>query len=268
MKTLALQRSNARAELQVQGAQLTSWELNGEPVLYLSPRAVQAPGKALRGGIPICFPWFNAHRINPKLPSHGFARISEWQVRESGGDCLVLGLEDSEVTRDMWPHAFAATLRVQLLREGLLLDFRVTNTGELPFEFETALHTYFAVKDAAAVTIEGLEGKTYLDHVEGDARKVQQGGVTLSGETDRLYVNAPGPVVLQDGTRRIHLEGLEGWQSTIVWNPWREKAEAMPDLGGDQFPRFVCVESGFAADNAVTLPPGETQRLALEITVR
>ena len=267
MNTLTLHRSNASATLHLQGAHLTAWELNGKPVLFLSPRAVFEPGKAIRGGIPVCFPWFNAHATNPALPSHGFARTSEWTLKESAGDCAVLELESSEKTLAMWPHAFVATYRIQLLKSGLLLDFRVENTGEFPFTFETALHSYFAVANVQQASVEGLEGKTYLDQTEGFNRKVQEGAVTFTGETDRLFVESPGPVTLLEGGRSICLTGLEGWKSTIVWNPWTEKARALKDLGEDQWPYFVCVETGFAADDAVTLAAGETWRLAVEIEV-
>ncbi|WP_051945317.1 D-hexose-6-phosphate mutarotase [Verrucomicrobium sp. BvORR106] len=267
MNTLTLHRSNATATLHLQGAHLATWELDGKPVLFLSPRAVFESGKAIRGGIPVCFPWFNAHATNPDLPSHGFARTSVWTLKESAGDCAVLELESNEKTLAMWPHAFVVTYRLQLLKKGLLMDFRVQNTGEFPFTFETALHSYFALGDVQQASVEGLDGKTYLDQTEGFRRKVQQGDLVFAEETDRLFVDSPGPLTLREGARVIRLTGLEGWKSTIVWNPWTEKARALKDLGEDQWPYFACVETGFAADDAVTLPAGETWRLAVEIEV-
>ncbi|MEZ0389360.1 MAG: D-hexose-6-phosphate mutarotase, partial [Verrucomicrobium sp.] len=267
MESLILERPSARAELFLQGGHLASYEVRGLPVLFLSKRAEFAPGKAIRGGIPVCFPWFGPHPTDPNLPAHGFARTAHWQLIERGADFAVLGLSSNVRTLAQWPHAFEVNYRIKLLETGLHLEFEVENTGARPFTFETALHSYFVVSDVKEAVVEGLDGKTYLDHVTGNDRKVQAGNVTFTGETDRLYVDAPGPVRLRDEFRTIRIINLEGWRSTTVWNPWTEKARALKDLGEDQWPGFVCVEAGFAADDAVTLEPGDRYRLAVEIKV-
>jgi glucose-6-phosphate 1-epimerase len=267
MKSIALFTPSARAELFLQGAHLARYEMNGKPVLFLSKRAEFAPGKAIRGGIPVCFPWFGPHADDPRLPSHGFARTAEWELLESREGFAALRLESNEATHALWPHDFQAIYRIQLLEQGLRLDFRVHNTGTSDFVFETALHTYFAVSDARQVSVEGLDGKTYLDQADGNRRKLQQGTITFEGETDRLYVDSGGPVRLREGGNTIRIINRDGVRSTVVWNPWTDKARSLKDLGEDQWPGFVCIESGCAADDAVTLEAGESWTLVVEYLV-
>jgi glucose-6-phosphate 1-epimerase len=141
----------------------------------------------------------------------------------------------------------------------------------LPFTFEVALHTYFRISEIRTITIEGLHGKTYLDKVDGMKRKVQDGTITIGAETDRVYLDAGGPIILRDADRTVRISPRNGaedcWRSTIVWNPWIEKAKAMKDLGDDEWTQFVCIESGAVADNAVTLAAGQSYMLAIEVEV-
>ncbi|RYG75289.1 D-hexose-6-phosphate mutarotase [bacterium] len=258
-------KEGAGVELYLQGAHVTRFDAaRGGSPLFISRESGFEVGKAIRGGIPICFPWFGPNKENPKLPSHGFARTSEWQV-ESDGNELVLSLKSNEQTLALWPHAFKANYRVGVDANHLRVALEVHNIGDTPFTFEAALHTYFRVSDARIVSVEGLVGKTYMDQLEAMARKVQKGPIYFEGEVDRIYLDSPGPVTLSDESRSVRVSNLGGWRSTVVWNPWIEKARAMKDLADDEWTQFVCIESGVIADDAVTVPPGDFYTLAIEI---
>ncbi len=268
MESLKLKKGRAWAEMYLHGAHVTRVEMGGEPLIFLSEKAVFAEGEPIRGGIPVCFPWFGPNKTNASLPSHGFARTREWRLVDRGEDFAVMTLKSDAKSRAMWPHEFEAVYRVQLLEDALLLDFHVTNVGSTAFKVETALHTYFAVSNVRRVSVEGLDGKTYIDQLDGKARKTQQGDVTFEGEVDRDYLNAPGPVRLRDGDgRAIRITGEEGCRSTVVWNPWVAKSKVLKDLGDEEWPKFVCVESGFIEDDAVTLEAGEEHRLLVEVVL-
>jgi len=226
--------------------------------LWVSDRAHFETGKALRGGIPICFPWFGPHPAGGSLPAHGFARTRLWQmvgVGEIGDDrmCVELALVSDDATMRVFPHAFVARLSV-IAGEGLELAFEVINTGDTAFSFEAALHTYFAVSAAGAVTVDGLGGCAYADKVAGGAlRRQDEAPIRFEGEVDRVY-DGGGPVTLADPARPIRIETDAG--STIVWNPGPAKTATMADMSPDGFNGFVCVESGNVADRRVTLAPG------------
>jgi glucose-6-phosphate 1-epimerase len=244
------------------GAQVLAFVPRGDrDWLWVSDRAQFAAGKALRGGIPICFPWFGPHPQDRALPAHGFARTRAWRlagVDEVDARRMRARLElaaDAESAR-LFPHAFAARLAVTA-GEALELAFEVENTGDAPFTFELALHTYFAVADAGAASVAGLEGCAYVDKVEGGARRRQGADpIRFAGEIDRVYESS-GPVTLDDptGTRAIRIEAT-GAGSTVVWNPGAAKARAIADMSPDGFRGFACVETGNVGDQRVTLPPG------------
>lgn len=244
------------------GAQVLGFAPRGDREwLWVSERASFAAGKALRGGIPICFPWFGPHPAERALPAHGFARTRVWRlagVDEVDAARIRARLElasDAETAR-LFPHPFVARLAVTA-GDALELAFEVENTGDAPFAFELALHTYFAVSDAAAAAVSGLAGCAYADKVEGGARRTQDGApIRFTGELDRVYESG-GPVTLADpaGARSFRIESA-GAGSTVVWNPGADKARTLADMSPDGFRGFVCVESGNVADQRVTLPPG------------
>lgn len=249
----------ARATLYTQGAQVTAYDRGqGRPLLFLARRARFEPGTAIRGGVPICFPWFGAKEGDPAAPSHGLARTAEWQVLGSGrvagaGLALTLGLRveglDARLTAT-FGHALDLTLEVQCV-------------ATRPRRFEAAFHTYLAVGDVRRVEVQGLEAATYLDQVEARARRVQpQAPLTLEAETDRIYLRTPPRKKVVDPVyERTILVDTEGAPSTVVWNPWTDKTARLPDLDDDEWPLMLCVETGCVADDAVTLAPGETHRL-------
>ncbi len=269
---VSVRNAHADAAIALQGTDITGFQPHGqEPVLFLSQHAVYAPGKAIRGGIPICWPWFGPHPTDPTKPDHGFARTRPWSVRDTaampnGATRVRLGLIDDAETHALWPYAFALELIVTV---GATLEVTLVarNTGHEPFVCGGALHSYFRVGDVTAITIQGLEGTAYVDKVAGSRSKVQQGPVTIAGETDRVYTETTASCVIVDPTlgRRVTV-AKEGSRSTVVWNPWRDKARRLTDFGADEYTGMVCVEVANAGDDIVTVAPGGEHRLGTTIS--
>lgn len=272
---LRAETARASAQVYLHGAHLTAWTPAGQrPVIWTSDHARFAAGKAIRGGIPICFPWFGPGR-EPGLapPAHGFARIATWRLVDAQDDDGVLTLvlrltraEIADLAPAAWPHEFEATFTMRIGAE-LQVALEVRNTGDTELSFEEALHTYLAVEDVRATSIRGLEGAAYLDKAPGDGPEeaVQHGAIEPASETDRIYRSA-ATVLVSDGTRTIGV-AKEGSADTVVWNPWTAKAAAMADFGDDEWTGMVCVESANVLDAAVELPPGRCHRLTTTYTV-
>jgi glucose-6-phosphate 1-epimerase len=264
---------HALANIALQGAHIATFQPRGEePVIWLSPKAKFAPGKSIRGGVPICWPWFGPHKNDSKLPGHGYARTVPWDVLETkalpdGSTFLRFGLVESDATRAQWPHASTVQLEVTV-GKALRVDLVTTNTGKAAFELGEALHTYFQISDVAQMTIHGLENCEYLDKVQDFARFTQKNGIVIESEVDRVYVNTTADCVIEDkGLKRAIRIAKQGSKSTVVWNPWTEKAEKMGDFGPQLHRDMVCVESGNALENVITLAPGETHKLVAVYTV-
>jgi glucose-6-phosphate 1-epimerase len=261
-------------ELYLQGAQLTAWQPPGErPVLFTSPNAAFVPGRAIRGGIPIIFPWFGASRHAPAAPQHGFARTAPWHldsVESAGRESLTLtfSLDDGDVGSPYWPEPFHAIYTVVFART-LSLRLAVQNRATHPIVFEEALHAYFAVSDITGVAISGLAGTTYIDKTDAARRKPQTATlVTIAAETDRVYLDTPRECAIEDrGWRRRVVIEKDAAASSVVWNPWAEKAAAMVDLGDPAWRGMVCVETGNIADNEVRLAAGGEHRMSAAISI-
>jgi D-hexose-6-phosphate mutarotase len=264
MTRLVMSLPTGDAHVYLYGAHVTHYQPTGQPpVFFMGSKAFFQQGKAIRGGIPICWPWFGP-RTGDTSQMHGFVRTRMWDVAEvkRSGDAVraVLKLASSEETRAIWPHdfelRFTVTLGSQLTTE---LEVRNTSSGE--FKFEEALHTYFNVADVKQITIEGLVGSTYIDKVgPPPERKVDnENDLHLKGLTDRVYVNAPQTCTIEDPVlkRRIAI-AKDNSDSTVVWNPWLDRIGTFADLSLEDWHKFVCVESCNAKDNAVTLSAGQT----------
>ncbi len=257
----------SRAEIYLHGAHVASWQpAGGGEALYLSPRARFGEGEAIRGGIPVIFPQF-ADR--GPLPKHGFARTQPWTwlEREGSATQAVLELRDSADTRALWPYAFRARLAVALEARSLALAFSVENTGAAPFAFTAALHTYLRVADVRQAALRGLEGVTYRDRGAQTQQPDPSPVLTVTGETDRLYLDAPPAVEVEGGAggRRFAVEKT-GFADWVVWNPWQALSAALPDLPDSGFLEMLCVEAA-QAGTPVALAPGEawqgTQRVSV-----
>jgi D-hexose-6-phosphate mutarotase len=268
---LRLENDLAVARVALQGAQvLTYAPRGGAPVLWLSRRAVFAPGKAVRGGIPVCWPWFGPHPTDPSKPAHGFARTAIWTLEAAsrttdGGHELVLSLPPRAGAACGWTYPVELNLTITIGSAlGLALCSR--NNGSAPVVIGGALHSYFSVGDVGKIRILGLEGKSFVDQLAPSETKSEPVPIGIAGETDRVY-DDPGPQSVIDDellARRIFIEKT-GSRSTVVWNPWLEKGRRLADVGQDQVRDFVCVETANALKNVVTLPPGGEHRLGLVI---
>ena len=278
LRLAALTGRSGSAEVYLHGAHVTRWDpAGGRPVLWVSRSSAFAAGQPIRGGVPICFPWFGAHPTDRQQPGHGFARIREWRLvtapeaRGRGDEEAVAAefeLRSTEPPHAAWPHRFTARYRV-VVGNALTMQLEVANTGDAPFSFEEALHTYFGVSDVRGISISGLEGRPYLDKVAGLSERVQpQEPIRFTAETDRVYLDTQATCTIHDPEwkRRITVT-KQGSNSTVVWNPWIDKARAMPDFGDDEWPAMVCVETANVGANRVTLAPGERHRIRTDITV-
>ena len=269
-----INNAHASASICLQGGQLLSWQpiSTAEPVIWLSTAATFTPKASIRGGIPVCWPWFSAHGSETSFPMHGFARTQPWQVKstrslDDGSTEISLTLPITTAMQAMWPHQ--AQLEMLLnVGDTLKLALITRNLGDSDFSITEALHTYFSVSDVAQVHVDGLEGIHFHDKAAGWSEGDQTGAIGFAAEVDRVYVNAPERCTIVDPAlnRRIQIAKL-GSQSTVVWNPWAERAAQMGDLGADGWKRFVCVESANALENAVTVSAGKSHTMAVEYRV-
>jgi glucose-6-phosphate 1-epimerase len=270
----AISLGGTTGELYLQGAQVTAWQPAGErPVLFLSPNAAFEPDKAIRGGIPVIFPWFGPSRYAPAAPQHGFARTAAWRLDrvESLGTeslTLTLSLGDGDVRSRFWPERFRAIYDVTFART-LSLRLAVQNRAPHLITFEEALHSYFAVSDVTAIAISGLAGTTYIDKTQAGRRERQAAAlVRVEAETDRVYLDTPERCVIEDRgwSHRVVIE-KKGAASTVVWNPGADKAATMADLGDPAWRGMVCVEAGNIADDEVRLAAGGERQMSTVISV-
>lgn len=253
----------ARARVQLDGAQITSWFPAGasDDRLFVSPRAEYGPGVSVRGGIPICFPQFGP--FGP-LPQHGFARNSRWTVtddsRAEQGE-LRLGLTERdlpssrpEAERAAWPHAFSADLFVGVRGGALTVTLGVTNTGTAPFTFTAALHPYFAVRDAFVTSVHGLAGLTYRDALLAGAEEIERHDtLEIGGPLDRIYHGAPDTLELREPHRTLRIE-KSGFSDAVVWNPGAAGTSSRRDFApGDEY-HLLCVEAA-QVRTPITLAP-------------
>lgn len=267
-----IQNDQASASLCLQGAHLMTWQPKSQtvPVVWLSRDAKLAQGKSIRGGAPVCWPWFGAHASEASFPGHGFARTVPWRVIASGSEPngatrLTLRLEESDKTRAQWPHASQLDLTV-VVGESLRMELTTENKGTTDFVIGEALHTYFQISDIGTIRVTGLDQCNYWDKVGGSTLKTQAGAISFAGETDRVYINTAAECVIEDDRlkRRIHI-AKSGSLSTVVWTPWVEKAAKMGDMGQpDGWREMVCVESVNAIENVVTVAAGSAHTLIVE----
>jgi glucose-6-phosphate 1-epimerase len=262
----------AKAEIYLLGAHVIHFQPRGQkPVLFMSGKSWFEAGKPIRGGVPICFPWFGPRQDGRQGPGHGFARLQEWELTgaETASDGTVeigFRLVSNEATREQWDGDFEMNYRVRV-GAALGLELRVRNTSSRPIRVEEALHTYLAVSDVRQVSIEGLAGTTYSDRV-GTPHTETEGAapIRITAETDRIYMNTRSTCVVHDpGWQRRLVVEKTGSDTTVVWNPWIAKAKAMPDFGDDEWPAMLCIETCNVREHAVTLAPGQSHAMGAVI---
>jgi glucose-6-phosphate 1-epimerase len=259
-------------EIYLHGAHVTSWKPAGaEEVLYVSSKSKWQDGTAIRGGVPVCFPWFSSRAEDPRSPAHGLVRTKSWQlegITHADHDVTVaVSTVADELTRKTWfgdyRLLFCATFGDQLR-----LELIVTNQGSSSIRFEEALHSYFRVGNAAAAKMRGLHGVAYIDKTDAQREKHQRGDLVISAETDRIYRNTLATVEIEDpAARRRILVAKENSRDSVVWNPWPEKAKAMADLGTGEWRHFVCVETCNVGDHAINLAPAQSHTMTALISL-
>jgi glucose-6-phosphate 1-epimerase len=272
---IRIENAKASALISVYAGQVLSFQPKSaaQDLMFCSQKAYYQVGKAIKGGIPICWPWFGPDPEGLGRPAHGFVRNRLWHVARTlttgNGDTQVtLELTDTPETQAIWPHAFTLNL-VVTVGENLTVELITHNQGEVPLTVTQALHTYFKVGDINQVQVLGLDSTHYLDKTDGGTEKTQTGGVTISQEVDRVYTNVSAPeLVIADASlgRRICI-GAEGSKTAIVWNPWLEIAKNMADLEDLDYLQFICVETANAAADIVTIASGASAKLVANYRV-
>jgi len=266
------------AEIHLHGAHVTAWAPAGTPsALWLSPLSRYDDASAIRGGIPLCFPWFGPLAGRPDAPRHGIGRTARWaldDVREVDGDVVVrLVLRDDATTRAAaWPHPFVALCTVTVGAR-LTVTLTFTHLGQEPVLLEEALHTYLAVGDVTAAEVLGLEGVAFVDKTAAGARVPGAAGpLRIAGEVDRVYLDTTAPVTVRglghgpDDERAVTV-AKTGSATTVVWNPWSDGARATADIEDGGWPQFVCIEASNVGVAAVPLAPGATHEMSTTISV-
>jgi glucose-6-phosphate 1-epimerase len=244
-----------------------------EDLLFVSEKAYYESGKAIKGGIPVCWPWFGADTEQQGRAAHGFVRNRQWYVLgteslPSGATLVRLGLVDNDETRQIWPHSFQLSINITVGRT-LKVELFTINSGNEDITISQALHTYFRVGDISEVRVLGLEDRGYLDKLDNSEVKTQSGPVAITGEVDRIYLDVPAELVIDDAAlgRKIHIKS-DGCSTAVVWNPWVKVARAMADLGDDDYKTLLCVETANAGPETVDVPAGGEYRLTAEYRVQ
>ncbi|MGE8497428.1 MAG: D-hexose-6-phosphate mutarotase [Pseudomonas sp.] len=273
-----VRRNGAELLVSQQGAQLLSYQLDGEPpLIWLSEDAAYTPGQSVRGGAPICWPWFGDLRRNPlavqthfqsdTAPSHGLVRALDWQLLGIDEDDAAVTLkflfDSSQTPLTGWP--IAAQLHFEIrLGDDLRLTLETHNLSSEPLTISQALHSYFAVSDIHQARVEGLPDSRYIDTLDDWHEHRQDGDLHFSGETDRIYLDTPSRLSIVDPgwNRRIILDAT-GSRSAVLWNPWIDKSERLSQFANDAWQRMLCIETANVLDDALVVAPGERRALLL-----
>ncbi|MGB5178416.1 MAG: D-hexose-6-phosphate mutarotase [Gammaproteobacteria bacterium] len=271
---IEINNARAHATISTYAGQVLSYRPKGQEtdLLFVSDRAYYEDGKAIKGGIPVCWPWFGPDPDVEGRPAHGFVRNRPWQVTASesladGSTRVVMSLTDSDDTRSIWPYPFRLSIEITV-GDSLKVELLTHNSGDESITISQALHTYFRVGDIGKVRVLGLEGVDYIDKIDASARKTQSGPVMIDGEVDRIYTGVAAELVIDDASlgRRIHITS-KGSSTAVVWNPWAETAASMADLDDDDYRNMICVESANAGPETAVIPAGSEYRLAAEYTI-
>jgi glucose-6-phosphate 1-epimerase len=263
-----------RAQIALQGAQILKYQIKSATVPPAETLALlwQAPtrvaNKAIRGGIPLCFPWFGAHPQQADYPAHGFARNNIWHLEQiifsqQEGHVLQFSLHDTPETRKLWNHRFALHLRISC-GPSLKLQLTVSNTDRQRFSYHFAWHSYFAVSDIADVQIEGLQQASFIDQLTAQQCAAEHRPINISQEVDRIYPHASGNYHITDATTQLCLESPQA-KSAVLWNPWQAKSQRLGDIGAQGWRQFVCVECGHLAE-PLCLNAGQSQQFELHLS--
>ena len=275
-----LRHGDAEVIVAEQGAQVLSYR-QGEaaPIIWLSEEAAFQAGQAVRGGVPVCWPWFGDLARNPQsvqdtyqgsqpAPGHGLVRNIDWvMVRSDTNDDSVTLVFASNRELPGWPHAVDLSLNISLDSKGLHLSLTSHNRGDTTIALSQALHSYFAISDIHQVTVEGLDGRPYIETLEDWQQRQQQGDLIFGGETDRIYLDLPSRLSLRDpGLKRQILLETRGSRSAILWNPWIAKAQRLSQFADDAWQRMLCIETANVMDDVIRLEPSASHTLSVSIS--
>lgn len=275
LEYIEIENQYATAKIALQGAHVMHWQPKSasEPVLWLSSNARFMPGRSIRGGVPVCWPWFGAHPTDSSYCPHGFARVVPWELKESsrlknGTTRLLLEMTQTDLAKRQLSYPYVFTLEITV-GNSLRMQMTTTNLANHPFMIGEAFHTYFNVSDVANTKITGLEDVVYSDKVEGYVRNVQHGALQFDGEFDRVYLSSGEDCLIHDSGygRTIHV-AKSGSNTTVIWTPGAEKAAQMGDMGtAEEWRKMLCVESANAMQNSVTIFPNETHTMVTEYSL-
>jgi glucose-6-phosphate 1-epimerase len=254
-----------QAKIYLQGAQITEFIPTGEKdLLWVSQDETYLEGQSIRGGIPICWPWFGVH-AEADWPAHGFARKLVWRAERVEEDDtairIVLSLPMTSIDRTFWPHESGLTVEF-ILSDQLEVRLTNVNTGKETFSLTQALHTYFPTPDIEQTRVDGLQGAQYIEFGEGPF--TQDEVVSFARETDMVYTQAPEVQIIDTPDGKIEV-GREHSTSCVLWNPWIEKAKRLSNFRDDEYHVMLCLEAANVMDDAVTLAPGESHTLTTKI---
>jgi glucose-6-phosphate 1-epimerase len=271
---IEINNAKAHATISTYSGQVLSYrpKTRQDDLLFVSDKAYYADGKAIKGGIPVCWPWFGADPDDLGRPAHGFVRNRQWDVISTesladGSTKVVMGLHDTDETREIWPHPFRLSIEITV-GDSLKVALITHNAGNQSITISQALHTYFNVGDISKVQVQGLDGAEYLDKLEGFAQKTQVGPVVIDGEVDRIYKGVTGELVIDDAAlgRKIRISS-RGSSTAVVWNPWLDIARSMGDLNDDDYKRMLCVETANAGPDTVEIAAGDDYCMEAEYTI-
>lgn len=274
LPVIEINNAHAQAVVSIYAGQVLSYKPAAAPedLMFLSEKAYYQAGKAIKGGAPICWPWFGPDPEGLGRASHGFVRNRLWAVKSTSTTPnqetkVKLGLVDTPETREIWPQSFELSIEFTV-GSTLTIELVTRNTGDQPFSITQALHTYFQVGDIAPLSIKGLEDKAYIDKVDGGLQKQQAGQITIAEEVDRIYLGASSDLAIEDPAlnRRIEITA-SGSQTAVVWNPWVDNAAKMADLQDDDYQKFVCVETANAANEVIEIQPGTANSLSADYRI-
>ena len=260
LDAVQLTYKNNLASISLSGGHILSYKTNGEERLWMSPKANLEAGKSIRGGIPVCWPWFGAHPTDESKPAHGFARTAIWSLIDAQDSedfaSVTLGLDNS-VANPLFPYDCSLALKVTLT-DKLSVELITTNLGNQLIEITQALHTYLPISDLDNASISGLEGVEYADKLKGFARSIEDRQlVDLKEPTDRVYFDDSNCLILKDENRETRIY-KQNSGTTVVWNPGRETASNMADIGEENYRGFLCIEAANAMEDKIIIEPGES----------
>ena len=265
---IEIKNEYAKATISLYAGQVLSFQPANQTqdLMFLSSQAYYTQGKAIKGGVPICWPWFGPDPEDKGRPNHGFVRNRMWNMRDiessqDGSTVVVMGLTDTPETRKIWDYAFDLAIAITI-GSSLTIELITRNTGDKAFEITQALHTYFRIGDISQVRVLNLEDTSYLDKVDGGKNKAQTGAISFDSECDRIYLDVPSQIVVDDMAlgRKIKVTTANS-NTAIVWNPGSEVSANMADLGDLDYQKFVCVETANAANEVIKIAAGDDYNL-------